>query len=95
MNSVITNFNGDELKGKDGEEITLKKVCVDALLAEVVNEQTSGNVRMERFKLAKKIHDSDMINLTVEELSMIKERIPKTWNTLVTGMAFQLIEQDE
>lgn len=97
FNQNIFNVKGEPLKDTsvdDKENITLKKIAVDALLRD--NETTgkeSGEKKLERWQLARKIQkSSEPIDITAEEISNIKNKIATHFSTSAVGPAFELLE---
>lgn len=72
-----------------GEDVTLRLVVVNALLAPA---DISGTDKMKRFLLAQKIHEStEEVKLLPEELVLIKDLIGKTYSPLFVGRAYQIL----
>lgn len=102
FDSAITDLNKKEIKtpidGKEGV-LTLKTISVNALLAELPLNQRenpeTGREKLKKFKLAEKINDGGEVELTAEDISLIKEKIGKTYATLIVGKSYELLEQEE
>ena len=93
MNQKIKNMDGSVAKEGD-KEITLGVICANALLATIPNENPTGPQKYERFGLATKIHASKdgMLEISVENLAMLREMIGKGYSTLVVGQAYDLLD---
>ncbi len=92
---TMKTLNGEEIKEsekKDSVPLTLKSVCINALLSEIDREKTSGEDKVERYELAKKIHEGGTIELKTEQVVLIKERIGKFYLPLLVGGAFEMLE---
>ena len=92
----ITQFDGSDLTGTDGKptRLTLEAVAENALLGTYNDEQNlSGEEKLKRYHLAMKIYDhkSDA-ELSAEELALVKRLIAKSYNTLVMGRAWELLD---
>lgn len=93
------NFN-IELKDMDGKPIMetkdkpllLDKVCVNAVLSEIPDEKTTGEQKLQRFQLAKKIYGAGEIDVTAEEIVLLKDKIGKLYLPLVVGQVFEILE---
>jgi hypothetical protein len=72
--------------------LLLDKVCVNALLQEVPNEQTTGEAKLLRFKLAKKIYGVSEVEVTAEEIVLIKDRVGKQYLPLIVGQVYEILE---
>ena len=79
-----------KLNENDKEQsITLGRIAYDALLANLENDNDN---KYELYKLAK-LTIEDEVDLSVEQIAKIKERIEKVWSTLIVGAAFDVIEK--
>jgi hypothetical protein len=77
------------------EPVTLRSICVDALLANYPDEQgLTGSKKMERFKLADRI-SSGGTELKAEELAELKALIAKGFGVLAVGRAYALLDPVE
>jgi hypothetical protein len=93
-NTVITNLVGEPMKDMDanGEatDATLKSTIVNALLSPVQKEQ--GTEKVKKYELAKRIYEADEIELTAEEITLIKSRVGDTFVPIVVGRVFEMLE---
>lgn len=86
---------------KDGDRIiTLEWAATTALLsgdgpaASPVSSAT-GEEKLSRWKLAQRIHGAtDPVEMTVEEVSLIKKLIAPNFAVIVVGQAFELLESN-
>ena len=91
------------LKGKpmtlEGEPGTLGLVAATALIAQGADETLTGEQKLKCFRLARRISDADgpVVDITVEDAALIKERIARLYPPLVSGQAWHMIDggQDE
>ena len=75
-------------------DITLQAICVNVLLASTQKDANiSGAEKLERFNLASKIQANDSVDLTAEEITLVKKRIGEISVPLVIGKAYELLEQ--
>jgi len=99
FDSKIKNLKNENMKlSTDGKEsdVILKDVSINALLADIREQGVkpeTGREKLKKFKLARKIDAGGEIELTAEEISLIKEKIGKGYSTLVVGRAYELLEQ--
>jgi len=78
------------------EPFTLKTACFNVLGATIKGEENlSGKDKMKRFELAMKIKDSGEINLTSEEITLLKELIGKMYGTLIVGRCYEILDPKE
>ena len=96
MNQTITNFDGTVLKDEQGREHTLGTICIIGLLNTPVKPGTKdeGTIKYERYKLAKKIDDLETaeMELSVEDVVMLKQIISEKFATIVVGQALDMLE---
>ena len=85
---------------KEGEEqktkpLMLHNVVSTALTADDPRSEEKASLRVSRWKLAKKIIESGddyEVNLTSEDITLIKEWVNKTYSTLVVGWVDDYLE---
>lgn len=94
---MIVNFDAT-IKNLDNKDFfptpaeTMKVVVTGALLHNYGDENVSGMEKFTRGQLAQKIHVGGDIDLTVEELSKIKELVGKFGTPLSVLQIFKVIE---
>lgn len=98
VNQTLKTMNGQVMKDDDGTgqivDATLRMAMVNAILSPI--EKESGMDKVKKFNLAKKIHDAESeVDLTVEEVSLIKERIGEVFPAIIVGQVFDLLEGKE
>lgn len=97
---VIHGFDGAELKAdpKPGQAreaagpLTLREVITNALVCYLPDEKPNGKAAFDRYRMAKKIHDNDEVDLTIEEIAMIKNRVGSLYLPNVVGGAWSLLD---
>ena len=84
----------DKEDGTDGKIATLQTICVGALQAQFQDEQSlSGIEKFKRYNLALKIDGSKgEVDITAEEIALIKELIGKGYTVAAVGQAYNLLE---
>ena len=98
FDSAIKNLKGVDMKSiADGKEtpLILKEIVVTALLADVNiqgERPETGQEKLKKFKLAQKIEQGGEIDLIAEDISFIKEKVGKTYTTLIVGRVYELLE---
>jgi hypothetical protein len=77
------------------EAITLEQTCFQAVSAALPTDQALPVPdKLKLYRVAQKISAGGVVDFSVEELTLIKERIGKTWSTLVIGAAFDILDAD-
>jgi hypothetical protein len=92
FNEKIKDLDGNVLKD-NGKELTLLNVATTSLLAVFDDERIDGQEKAKRGMLAIKIHSNPDVELTVEEIALIKRLIGKTYVPLVVARAYEIIEE--
>lgn len=82
------------VQGKEGF-LTLKDVCINAILLEGQDEIMEGKEKVRRYQLALKIKEGGVQNLSVEDLSLLKEKVGRMYTVLVAGQALPLLDGEE
>jgi len=83
--------------GKDAKNFTLAKCCVNALYAQFEDEKNlSGEEKIKRYNLAEKIYAAkDKIDVTAENIALLKKLIGKAYGALIVGRAYELLDPVE
>lgn len=75
--------------------LTLKTVALTALTMEAIgDERMTASDKVKIFLLATKLAPGGTIDLSVEELTLLRERIGKTIRPIACGYAFKLLDAD-
>lgn len=90
----ILDINDNEIKDQAGNVMTLTIAAINALLATYDDEkQLSGKEKADRMQLALKINKKPKeVDLTAEQLSLVKSLIAKAYGPLIVGRAWELLE---
>lgn len=94
---MLINLSSSILKLDDTEfddKLTLQAVIILALTTIIrSDESTKIEHKIKLYKLAQKISQSAEVDLTAEDIVLIKDRIAATiQNVVVIGRAFDLLE---
>ena len=52
-----------------------------------------GTVKIKRYELARKINEGGEVEVTAEDISMIKERVGIAFGTLIVGSVYDILEK--
>lgn len=96
VETPIADMDGKPIVVADAV-LTLRKICVDALLAQHPSEQPpraepDGTEKLRRFLLAKRISETANVEMTVEEVSLVKKLVGMAFNPLVSGQAWLMLD---
>lgn len=67
------------------EPLTVRSVCCQALLRTDAKEENSAESSLERWDLARRIHDKDKVELRAEDVTLLKQLIGKVFVPAVVG----------
>lgn len=95
----LKNLNNDVIKNRDGSDIkidskiaTLRECAIEALLTSYADEKPDGIESAKRYALFQKIDVDGEIDISSEDISLIKTLVGKRYPPLVVGQFYQLIE---
>ena len=94
FDSKLMGLDGKALvfiEGDTRRDMLLKDAAVEALMLQLVHENSSGEEKLRRYELARKIYDGGELDLTPEDVSLIKQRIGAGYSVAVVGSAFTLL----
>jgi len=85
------DIEGREVKDKEQQTVTLSDLIIDQLL-HPSNVNTDNKYR--RFKLADKLSNAkDEVDLTLEDISLIKEATGESQLPMVIGRIYEVVEK--
>lgn len=96
----LLSITGEEMKtklGPGGETVILGDVAKQALFTAAPGEQIPGPQKYRYYQLIRRIQKAldsgSAIDLPVEDVSLIKDRIGKVFEVGVVGPAFELLDR--
>lgn len=97
FSQILNNINGKPLKHRDEEgnegDLKLSDVCTNALMSLAEQDKNENGVKkFKRYQLATKIHKQDEVEVTAEEVSLLKEKIGSLYGPAVIGPCYELLE---
>lgn len=95
IDEAIKTLDGKPIKeGKD--VITVKDILMQACTANLQTDaQMEGTKKFELYQLAMKVNASKKdIDLTIEEIATLKDRVGKGFNVLVVGQVWSALEKN-
>lgn len=98
VNQKLKTVEGQTMKdvGSDGKavEATLKMAIVNSLLAPLQQGQNeSGIEKVKKYELAMRVYKGGEVELTVEDIALIKKQIGDVYPPLIVGQTFDLLEK--
>jgi len=89
----LVDINGVPIKDAGGKEATIGAACAMSLLGQYPDEQNiSADTKMERYRLAHKIINAETLELTPEEVVMIRKVVHKNYGALVMGQLYDVVK---
>lgn len=90
---TLKDLEGNVLKDPDGKQGTVFGVIIDALLTPQRGEESlPGEEKLKRWELARKIHGKFDVDLSLDELTLIKTLVGKAFGPVVVGQVWSLLE---
>ena len=81
-------------KGEDFVALTLKDVCMNALLAFDPNGKMTGKDKFERYSTAVKLQEAETeVELGAEDVVKIKECVGILYSPLIVGQVWNMLEK--
>lgn len=88
LSGPIRDFDGNE-----SADATVAKACINALIAVYPDEDNlSGEDKVRRAFLAQRIHINPKIDLTAEEVVLVKSLVSKAFSPLVVLRIWEAID---
>lgn len=80
---------------QDEKPLTLQRVSINALMTPMEDEKNlSGEEKFARYKLASRINASSIVEVTAEEIAMLKKLIGNVYAPIIVGPAFEALETE-
>jgi len=89
FSEVITQYDGAPVVDQDGKPVTLGQVTVNALSQP--KEGMSANDKLRNARLAEQAFDAKLVDLTPEDVTIIRAAIGEMYPPLVVLKAFRLL----
>lgn len=82
---------------RESKPATLRALCADALVqgyrdARGQPEQLSGEEHVRRFSLAMRIMNEDILDISLEDATLIRELVAKRFTSLFAGQVWVMID---
>lgn len=88
LDTLIRDLSGDPIS-----DLTAKKIMVDALLVTLEEDaRLTGEQKIKNFTLAQRVSCGGEVELIAEDIALIKSRVARAFNTLVTGRVWELLD---
>lgn len=88
----LLTLDGKPFEKEKGVTASLGDMCVTALLSENPQEPSSAEDKLKRWELSKILHNAAEIEVTAEEIVLIKKLAGKAFAPPLMGAIYDLIE---
>ncbi len=92
MKQLVSNYEGKPLKDEQNKDYTFRDAFSIALNAQLRDEVLTAEDKNKIFQISTKIFTEDTPDLTVDQLSFVKERAGKVHSALIYGKICEIIE---
>jgi hypothetical protein len=93
VDGTLKTLDGTVIMDNDGKgnavEATVRMALVNAILSPV--QQETGMEKVKKYELAKKIHDQDEVELSMDDIELIKDRVGEIYAPVVVGQLYSLL----
>ena len=104
VTQTLKNLDGSELQDvqqtcptcgqtTEARTWTLRLVLQTALMTIMRGENTDGAEKVTRYALAMRVHQSDEVELNVEERAKLKDLVGKIYGPLIVGQVWEMLEE--
>lgn len=93
LSQTILQLDGSAFEDKP----TLQAICLTAVTMPLKQDETlSLNQKLELYRLAQRIVATNEVDLTSEEVSLLKERVGKVFNNItIIGRVVDILESNK
>ena len=95
VDETLKMLDGQVMMDNDGKgnavEASLKTLLVNAVLAPT--EKELGVDKVKKYELAKMIFKGGEVDLTAEDITLIKKQVGENFAPIVVGQVFEMLEK--
>ena len=95
VDETLKTLDGQTMMDNDGKgnaiEASLKTVLVNAVLAPT--EKEAGVDKVRKYELAKMLFKGGEVDLTAEDITLIKKQVGENFAPIVVGQVFEMLEK--
>jgi hypothetical protein len=89
---VLVGLDGKPLVAEPGLPMTLGDAVSSALVSPFKDESPSGQEKVKRWALALRVHAAKDIELTADDITMIKNLVAKAFGPLIVGQVWEILD---
>lgn len=88
----LLNFEGKDILDDKNKPVEARTVIANALVSEDQDHRLTGEKKTQAFQIGLKLWGDKEVDLTVDQLAFIKERVGIFHNALIFGRICELLE---
>lgn len=88
----LQNLNGTPLLMEGGASMTLGDAAANALISQYPDETPSGADKVKRWSLAMRVHSAQQVELTADDIKLVKDFVAKAFGPLVVGQVWAILD---
>ena len=86
----LKTFTGDPINDAQGP-VTIGKVAIAALLASYADEMPTGEEKLWRYNLARRLNVGGEVEISTDDAALIKRLVGKAYGAVVVGPVYEAI----
>ena len=90
FDAELTDLRGEPLR-HEGKGTPMSQAVAEALIAPLGDEDATGDAKAARYELALRVVKGGDVDLTVDELALIKERVGRGCVPLAVGQIYRVL----
>ena len=93
VNIPLPSYDGTPVIAETGKILTLRSACCEALLVgHRADTDLPAEEKVGRWRLATRIARKDEVDLTAEEVALVKDLIARRYSAAVVGPAWEMLD---
>lgn len=92
--AVLEDFEGKKIVDNE-RPVTLGAISINSLFAMAKDDNTSGEEKLKRYDLGMRLKKGGVVDVTAEEVTLLKNLIGKFYSVLVVGQAYKILEGEK
>jgi hypothetical protein len=91
INQELKDAEGNSIVNGKNLKLLLKDVCIASILSPIQGDEEKA--KLDKYEIYKKLRDAKQeVELTAEEITLLKKAIGKLQPQLIMGQCFEMIE---
>lgn len=94
ISGAIKGSDKKPIKNEDGTLFTYAQAISTSLLAQPKDDNSTPDDKYKRYKIAMKCMDADSVDLTMDEIKIVKDLVGKVYTTYTIGKVYDFLETE-